>query len=150
MREDMDDIFFSLVLWSWCVYLPGRMTPSYCKKIKITWEGIHIEHYVINTLRLRQNGQHFPDKIFKCIFLNENISVLNTIWLKFVPKGPIDNDTTLGQIMAWRWQFVPKGPIDNDTTLGQIMAWRWQRDKPLSEPMMVSLLTHMCWLASMS
>ena len=26
----------------------------------------------INTLRLRQNGQHFPDNIFKCIFWNEN------------------------------------------------------------------------------
>ena len=27
----------------------------------------------INTLRPRQNGRHFPDDIFKCIFLNENI-----------------------------------------------------------------------------
>ena len=26
----------------------------------------------INTLRPRQNGRHFPDDIFKCIFLNEN------------------------------------------------------------------------------
>ena len=27
----------------------------------------------INTLRPRQNGQHFLDNIFKCIFMNENI-----------------------------------------------------------------------------
>ena len=27
----------------------------------------------LNTLRLRQNGRHFPDDILKCIFLNENI-----------------------------------------------------------------------------
>ena len=26
-----------------------------------------------NTLRPRQNGRHFADDIFKCIFLNENI-----------------------------------------------------------------------------
>ena len=26
-----------------------------------------------NTLRPRQNGRHFPDDIFKCIFLNENV-----------------------------------------------------------------------------
>ena len=26
----------------------------------------------INTLRPRQNGRHFTDDIFKCIFLNEN------------------------------------------------------------------------------
>ena len=27
----------------------------------------------INTLRPRQNGRHFPDDIFKWIFLNENV-----------------------------------------------------------------------------
>ena len=55
-----------------------------------------------DTLRLRQNGCHFPDDIFKCIFLNENIYISITISLKFVPKGPIDNIPALVQIMAWR------------------------------------------------
>ena len=27
---------------------------------------------MINTLRPGQNGHHFPDDIFKCIFMNEN------------------------------------------------------------------------------
>ena len=36
-------------------------------------------------------------------FLNENIWISNTISLKFVPKGPIDNNTALVQIMAWRY-----------------------------------------------
>ena len=31
--------------------------------------------YFCNILRPRQNGRHFPDDIFKCIFLNENQSV---------------------------------------------------------------------------
>ena len=26
-----------------------------------------------NTLKPRQNGRYFPDHIFKCIFLNENV-----------------------------------------------------------------------------
>ena len=26
-----------------------------------------------NTLSLRQNGRHFPEDIFKCIFMNENV-----------------------------------------------------------------------------
>ena len=57
----------------------------------------------LNTLRpRRQNGWQFPDNIFKYIFLNENICILNTIGPKFVPKGPIDNNTALVQIMAWR------------------------------------------------
>ena len=54
----------------------------------------------VNTLRPRQNGRYFPD-IFKCIFLNENISILSTISLKFVPEGPINNIPVLVQIMAW-------------------------------------------------
>ena len=75
-----------------------------------------------NTLRLRQNDCHFADDIFKCIFLNENIGVA----IKISPK------------------FVPKGPINNIPTLIQIMACCWPGDKPLSEPMMVSLLMHIC------
>ena len=39
-------------------------------------------------------------------------------------------------------KFVPKGPINNIPALVQIMAWRRSGDKPLSEPMMVSLPTH--------
>ena len=41
-------------------------------------------------------------------------------------------------------KFVPKGPINNIPALVQIMAWRRPSDKPLSEPMMVSSLTHIC------
>ena len=76
----------------------------------------------LNTLRPRQNGRHFADDIFKCILLNENVWIPNKVSLKFVPKGPINN--------------IP--------SLVQIMAWRRPGDKPLSEPMMVSSLTHIC------
>ena len=40
--------------------------------------------------------------------------------------------------------FVPKGPINNIPTLVQVMAWHRPGDKPLSEPMVVNLLTHIC------
>ena len=39
---------------------------------------------------------------------------------------------------------MPKGPIDNIPALVQIMAWRRPGDKPLFEPIMVGLLTHIC------
>ena len=68
------------------------------------------------------NGRHFADAIFKRIFLNESVWISLKISLKFVPKGPINN--------------IP--------ALVQIMAWRRPGDKPLYEPMMVSLLTHIC------
>ena len=41
--------------------------------------------------RPRQNGQNFADDIFKCILLNENVSIPIEISLKLVPKGPINN-----------------------------------------------------------
>ena len=75
-----------------------------------------------NTLRPRQNGRHFPDDIFKCIFLNENLWISNKILLKFVPEGPINN--------------IP--------ALGLIMACHLAGAKPLSAPMLVSLLPHIC------
>ena len=37
----------------------------------------------------------FADDIFRCIFLNENVSIMIKISLKFVPKGPIDNKSVL-------------------------------------------------------
>ena len=46
---------------------------------------------LINTSRSKQNGRHFADDIFKCIFLNENVWISIKILLKFVPEGPINN-----------------------------------------------------------
>ena len=44
-----------------------------------------------NTLKSRHDGRHFPDDIFKCILLNENIRISLKISLKFVPKFRINN-----------------------------------------------------------
>ena len=40
-------------------------------------------------------------------------------------------------------KFVSKGQIGDIPALVQIMAWRRPVDEPLSEPVTVSLLTHM-------
>ena len=80
----------------------------------------HLGVVVINTLRQRQNGRHFPDDMLKWIFLNEN--VWNTIKISL--------------------KFAPTSPINNIPALVQIMAWRQPGAKPLFEPMMDSLLTH--------
>ena len=76
----------------------------------------------INSLRPRRDRRHFADDIFKCIFLNGNVWISINISLKVVPKGPINN--------------IP--------ALVEIMAWRRPGDKPLSEPRMVNLPTHIC------
>ena len=41
----------------------------------------------LNTLRPRQNGRHFTDDPFKCIFLSETVRISINISLKFVPEG---------------------------------------------------------------
>ena len=104
-----------------------RLSYPYTVKIaSLYWDSplfsLGPQGFNVNTLSPRQNGRHFPDDIFKRIFLNKNVWILIKISLKFVPKGPINN------IKA----------------LVQIMAWHRPGDKPLSEPMMVKLLTHIC------
>ena len=96
------------------------------------WSGYNLPLYMmtsshgnifrVNTLRPRQNGRHFAEDTFNHIFVNENARISIEFSLKFVPNGPINN--------------IP--------ALVRIMAWRRPGDKPLSEPVMVSLLTHIC------
>ena len=82
-----------------------------------------INHDDVNTLRLKQNGRHFTDGVFKCIFLNKKFCIPIHISLNFVPN---------------------KVQFNNIQLLVQIMAWGQPGDKPLSEPMMFSILTHIC------
>ena len=63
-----------------------------------------------------QNGRDIADDVFKCIFTN--VKFLIRISLKFAPKGP----------------------IDNNSILVQLMAWRLAGDKPLSEPMLTQFI----------
>ena len=64
----------------------------------------------------------FCRRHIQCIYFNENGCISINVSVKFVPKGQISN--------------IP--------ALVQIMAWRRPGDKPLSEPVMISLLTHIC------
>ena len=78
------------------------------------WDlGGSLDTWCVNTLRSRQNGCHFAEDIFRCIFLNENVRLSIEIYLNIVLERQIDN-----------------------SALVQIMAWHRPGDKPLSEPMM--------------
>ena len=77
---------------------------------------------LVNTMRPRQSWCYFADAIFKRIFLNENV------WISLKNFSEI----------------CPKFRINNIPSLVHIMAWRRPGAKPLSEPMMVSLLGHTC------
>ena len=79
-------------------------------------ECVHRDNEIIST--------HWRRDKMAAIFLNENIRISITISLKLVTKVPINNIPALVQIM--------------------VMAWCRPGDQPLSEPMMVCLLTHIC------
>ena len=81
-----------------------------------------------STLGPRQKRRHFADNIFKCVSLNGNAWIPIEILLKFVLKDPTNNIPALVQIM-------------DSCRSG---------DKPLSEPMMVGLPTHLCVTRSKS
>ena len=81
-------------VWGTTIFIATLFIPTYMRN-------------ETHTLRLRQNGCHFSNHIFRCIFLNENA----LIWIKIC------------------WSF-PKVPIDNIPALVKIMAWRWPSNKP--------------------
>ena len=65
-------------------------------------------------------GQDKIVVILQKTFVKENAWISLKISLKFVSKVP---------------------PVNDIPALVQIMAWQWPGNKPLPEPMMVSLLT---------
>ena len=108
-----------------CLMTPSHYLFQYWLIIKgaaFTWKNLITGAHELNTLTLRRNGQHLADDIFKCIFFNENVWISLKSSLNFFPKVLINNIPALVQIMA---QHLPG-------------------DKPLPEPMMVSLLTRIC------
>ena len=74
---------------------------------------------------------HFADDVFRCIFANEKFHILIKTSLRFVPKGPIDNNPALpplggfyasGQeyndIMGIWWVYNGLAP-----NRGQVIIW---------------------------
>ena len=118
--------FVPLLLWSWFIIivsveiihiLYGFFTVvalSVSMLVKQYWRMNKIDHYQ-NTTKFALT--HLPlDKCppFRRQYFQMHFCILIEISLKFVPKGPIDNNPALVQIMAW-------------CRIG---------DKPLSQPMM--------------
>ena len=113
-----------LIEWSWhspmTIVVKARWLVGY-RLFTIVTEIPYASWSFFNLSPPRQNGQNFADDIFRCIIVNERFCISNEISLKFVPRGPIDNNSAFVQIMVWR-------------RIGE---------KPLSEPMLARL-THIC------
>ena len=133
-------------------YNKGNCTVS---TLWLFWINQKNHQSIINTLRLRINGHHFADNIFKYISLNGKRNFIQ-ISTKYVLEGPISNKPALNQIITWCHKgnrtlselmvayFI--GAYMHIPAFVQIMGGRWPGNKPLSEPMMVTFLTHICRL----
>ena len=47
-----------------------------------------------------QNGRHFADNTFKCLFMDEALNILIQISLKFIPRGPLEKKPDLVQVLS--------------------------------------------------
>ena len=96
----------------------------YFERLCMSSKHINItnDESMFNTLRLRQNGRHFPKDVFYCFFLTEILWISDNISLNYVPLGLVDN--------------MP--------SLVQNKAWRRISDKPLPDQWWFSLLTQIC------
>ena len=96
--------------------LQSKLLGMVATTISITWRG-----GIFSTLWTGQNGS-----------ISQMIFPYKFSWMK---------------MYEFRYDFTevfPKVEIHNIPALVQNMAWCWPGDKPLSGPIMVSLLTHIC------
>ena len=70
--------------------------------MELLWFTSHMTVTRVNSSLPGQDGRPFADEIFMGILVNEKFWILIKNSLKFVPKVPIDNNSALDNIMAWR------------------------------------------------
>ena len=75
-----------------CHYLQGAKAPA---DHRHGIDLVVLECSGLNSSPPEQNGHHFADDIYRCIFVNEKFCILIKISLKFVLKGPTDNNPAL-------------------------------------------------------
>ena len=105
----------------------------------VNYSEIYCVIYFPQEYHLRTAGEHQ-----RCLdFLHHNGTGLGLshVYLQGELSVVVWSDWILFRITL---KFVPKVRINSILALSQIMAWRRPGDKPLSEPMMICLLTHIC------
>ena len=85
----------------------GRLYVERERDMGCTESGTLVHQF--NTLRPRQDGRHFADDIFKCIFLMKMLEFR----------------------LLFHWSLFPRA-INNIPAMVQLMAWRRPGDKPIS------------------
>ena len=108
------------------IIVNAEQVTSHC--LKQWWPNLRMHSCVtrlcwVNTLRQRQNGCRFRRRHFSNTFY----------WMKMYEFQ-----------LKFHWSLFLRVQLTIFPALVQIMAWHQPGDKPLSEPMLVSLPMHIC------
>ena len=86
----------------------------------------------VNSTLPGQNGRHFADDTFKCIFLNGEVCILIRSSLKFVSNGLIDDKPALTyfvrryQLVRWGLIMLASGLNQYDNMFNHLhLSWQW-------------------------
>ena len=112
-----------------------RRTPGFRRIFR--WSGDHYNDAIMTTIASQITSLTVITQPFIQTQIKENIKA-SASSQKCLLNGNVWISTKI------LLKFVPKDPINNNPALFQIMVWRRTGDKPLSEPVMESLLTHIC------
>ena len=104
------------------------------KHFDTIWYHLRVCHYFHNHVVILLIVTYLP-----CI-----INTLRSRQMDAISKTTFSNALSWMKMFQFGLKFVPKGPINNIPAMVQIMAWRRPGDKPLYEPMVLSLPTHIC------
>ena len=80
-----------------------NMLPAYShhRWLVMQWFMVPLLLSSFNSSLSGQNGRHLADDISIYVLVNERFCIVIKISLKFAPKGRLENNPTLVQIMAW-------------------------------------------------
>ena len=126
LATNLSSVFIFCLIWLYFDYCfgevcSGDLIDTQSVLVVTACSSVPSRCQAINSSPHGQNGCHFANDIFRCIFVNGKFCILIKISQKFIPKCQIDNPA-----------------------LVQIMAWRQIGNKPLSEPMLTHL--HEPWI----
>ena len=166
-------LFHELISWAlpvklvWGEYLRTQLM---IRQQSITWANVHpdICHHMASLSHNELTGRHVSFTIhgnwWTAVYFRTLVCLFHSLaclvsheWINSLRLRQIDDilQTTFSNVFSITWRcvlisikislkFIPKDAINNIPALVQLMAWGWQGDKPLSEPMMIILLTHIC------
>ena len=143
-----------LFILSCCFHIAAAFWFAY-QQIYGQWHGTSASLYIHMYMMWSLFSVPVYAMISEFIYVRDNKTFVNLIlthWgqdkLAAIFQTTISNAFSWTKMLGFRlkfhWSFFPKGRINNIPSLVQIMAWRRPGDKPLPEPMMVRLPTHIC------